>query len=45
MVGDFDMPLVYAQDVQLESINLIGFDHVKSEESDSNKAKTVHLFS
>jgi hypothetical protein len=44
MVGSFDMPFVYAQDVQLENLSLIGFNNIKSNDSKANKGKTVHFF-
>jgi len=44
MVGNFDMPFVYAQNVQLENIKLIGFNNTKGAENASNKIKTVHFF-
>jgi len=44
MVGSFDMPFVYAQDVKLEDIQLIGFDKIRSDESSSGRTKTVHFF-
>jgi len=45
MVGEFDMPLVYAQDVILDEISLIGFNNIKSEETTAKgRSKTVHFF-
>ena len=45
MVGGFDMPFLYAQDVVLDDIKLIAFSNTKHEEtSDSSKLKTVHFF-
>jgi hypothetical protein len=38
------MPFVYAQDVQLENLSLIGFNNIKSSDSETNKDRTVHFF-
>jgi hypothetical protein len=44
MVGDYDMPFVYAQDIELDDISLIGFNNIKSFEREASKNKTVHFF-
>jgi len=44
MVGGFDMPFVYAQDVELNGISLVAFNNIKSKETAANKNKTVHFF-
>jgi len=44
MVGNFDMPFIYAQDIVLDGISLIGFNNIKSEEADARRSKTVHFF-
>jgi hypothetical protein len=44
MVGDFDMPFIYAQDIRLDDISLIGFNNIRSSEQEENKSKTVHFF-
>lgn len=38
------MPFVYAQNIDLEDIALIGFNNIRSNDSDANKSKTVHFF-
>jgi hypothetical protein len=44
MVGTFDMPFVYSQEVKLNELSLIGFSNIKSCEQEFNKKKTVHFF-
>jgi hypothetical protein len=45
MSDKYDLPFVYAQNVNLENIELIAFDKIKlSEASFSNRAKTIHFF-
>jgi hypothetical protein len=45
MVGDFDMPLVYSQDVDVEGLSLLGFNNTNTtEESEKRKNMTVHFF-
>jgi hypothetical protein len=44
MVGTFDMPFVYSQEVELDNLSLIGFNNIKSCEQGTNRDKTVHFF-
>jgi hypothetical protein len=45
MVGKFDMPFVYAQDIVLQNIDLLAFSNTKHQETAAaKKAKTVHFF-
>jgi hypothetical protein len=45
MVGDFSMPFVYSQIVDLEGLDLLGFDKTRRIElSKKRRAKTIHFF-
>jgi hypothetical protein len=44
MVGEYDMPFVYAQDIELDGISLIGFNNIKNSDTDVNRGRTVHFF-
>ena len=45
MTGDFDIPFVYAQDIDVEDICLLGFNNTHTEETSENRKKmTVHFF-
>lgn len=44
MVGDFDMPFVYSQEVITDELHLIAFSNIKTDEdSETSKRKTVHF--
>jgi len=45
MTGEFDIPFVYAQNIDISKIALIGFDKTRHLElSSARRAKTVHFF-
>jgi hypothetical protein len=44
MVGEYDMPYVYAQEVITDGIKLVGFNNIRNDSSRYSLDKTVHFF-